>query len=73
MDLVIVLLHKCPLNLMYNYVIFKQILKDIRAERTSGSIEAWNYIVKQVDHAKSRIRPDLFFKEHFPILRGRHM
>ena len=42
-------------------------------ERTSGSIEAWNYILKQVDHKKSRMQQDLFIKEHLPVLRGRQV
>ena len=41
--------------------------------RTSGTIESWNLILKQVDHTKHRMRPDLFVKEHFPVLVGRQI
>ena len=41
--------------------------------RTSGTIEAWNYILKHTDHPKHRLRPDVFVKQHFPILLGRQM
>ena len=43
-------------------------------ERTSGSIEAWNFILKQIDHhQKSRARPDLFLKNNFKVLQGRQI
>lgn len=41
--------------------------------RTSGTIEAWNYILKEVDHRTHRKRPDAFIQEHYPILVGRQL
>ena len=33
--------------------------KALSEERTSGTIEAWNYIIKQVEHSVHRMRPDV--------------
>ena len=47
--------------------------EDIRKQRTSGAIEAWNLILKQMDHKKHRLRPDVFIKQHYDILYGRQL
>ena len=39
--------------------------------KTSGTVEAWNYILKQVDHCEKHIRPDVFLRQHFPIMIAR--
>ena len=41
--------------------------------RTAGTIEAWNLILKRSDHPKHRKRPDLFLKEHYSIHFGRQL
>ena len=41
--------------------------------RTAGTIEAWNLILKRSDHPKHRKQPDLFFKEHYSIHFGRQL
>ena len=42
-------------------------------DRTAGTIEAWNLMLKRNDHLKHRKRPDIFIKEHFPIQLGRQL
>ena len=37
-------------------------------ERTSGSVEACNLIIKNHDHPQHRLRPDIFIKEQYSIL-----
>ena len=39
--------------------------------RTAGTIEAWNYILKKFDHSQKRLRPDVFLKEHYPLIIAR--
>lgn len=41
--------------------------------RTAGTVEAWNLILKRNDHVKHRKRPDIFIKEHHPLLLGRQV
>lgn len=48
-------------------------IHEVVAERTTGATEAWNRILKQTDHRKHRLRPDVFIKEHYPILLGRQL
>ena len=43
------------------------------SNRTAGTIEAWNLILKRSDHPKHRKRPDLFLKEHYSIHFGRQL
>ena len=45
----------------------------MREERTSGVIEAWNLILKQFDHKRHRVRPDVFVRQHCDILCGRQL
>ena len=42
-------------------------------DRTNGTVEAWNLILKRIDHPKHRLRPDVFIKEHYEVLRGRQI
>ena len=32
---------------------------------TAGTIEAWNYISKKVDHPEKHVRPDVFIRHHY--------
>ena len=41
--------------------------------RTSGTVEAWNFILKQQDHPQHRLRPDVFIKSHWELLLGRQL
>jgi hypothetical protein len=45
----------------------------IHFNRTAGAIESWNRILKCNDHDKHRRRPDLFIKDHHPIMLGRQL
>ena len=51
----------------------KQILNDNADERTTGTIEAWNLILKRNDHPQHRLRPDVFLKDHYGVLKGRQL
>ncbi len=57
---------------MFHVPFGKQVV-DNTYHRTSGTIEAWNFILKQTDHPKHRLRPDVFVTQHFPFLIGRQM
>ena len=37
---------------------------------TSGTIEAWNFILKNIDHPQKHIQPDVFIKQHSDIIIG---
>lgn len=50
-----------------------QLQKEVKNERTNGAIEAWNFILKQVDHKIHRLRPDVFIKEHWEVILGRQL
>ena len=39
--------------------------------RTAGTIEAWDYILKKIDHSQKRLQPDVFIKERYPLIIGR--
>ena len=41
--------------------------------RTAMTIEAWNYILMKIYHSQIRFRPDVFIKEHYPLIIGRHI
>ena len=34
--------------------------------KTAGTIEAWNYILKRIDHTEKHMRPDVFIRNHYP-------
>ena len=38
---------------------------------TAGTIEAWNYILKRIDHKEKHMRPDVFIQKHYPVIVGR--
>ena len=43
-------------------------------ERTSGTIEAWNYILKAVEYPEHRKRPDVFLKKQcHQVVLGRQL
>ena len=42
-------------------------------DRTNGTIEVWHLILKRNDHKQQRKRPDVFLKEHHPILLGQQL
>ena len=48
-------------------------MKETNAERTTGTIEAWNLILKRHDHPQHHLRQDVFINNHFSILKGRQM
>lgn len=48
-------------------------MDEVQKNRTSGPIEAWNYIIKQCDHKEHRLRPDIFLSRHFTVLLGRQI
>lgn len=54
-------------------VYFLKVITENIAERTNGATEAWNLIIKRVDHPQHRMRPDVFLKEHHEVLKGRQM
>ena len=39
--------------------------------KTAGTIEAWNYILKRIDHTEMHMRPDVFIRNHYPVILGR--
>ena len=39
--------------------------------RTAGTIEAWNLILKKIDHPQKHLRPDVFLRQHYPIIIAR--
>ena len=39
--------------------------------RTAGTIEAWDYILKKIDHSQKRLQPDVCIKERYPLIIGR--
>ena len=39
--------------------------------KTSGTIEAWNFILKKIDHPQKHIRPDVFIQQHCDIIVAR--
>ena len=47
--------------------------KALSEERTSGTIEAWNYIIKQVEHSVHRKRPDVFLQKQYRVILGRQL
>ena len=38
---------------------------------TAGTIEAWNYILKRIDHKEKHMRPDVCIQKHYPVIVGR--
>lgn len=60
LTIIIILLVDCQLSLLSE-------------ERTSGTIEAWNYIIKQVEHTVHRQRPDVFLHKQYRVLLGRQL
>lgn len=50
-----------------------QTLSNNANERTTGTIEAWNLILKRNDHPQHRLRPDIFLKDHYDVLKGRQL
>ena len=57
-----------PENIQVNIIIAQVITE----KRTNGAAEAWNLIVKKIDHPHPQ-RPDVFLKEHHDVLRGKQL
>ena len=55
------------------YAVILCYLQAVHDERTSGTIEGWNYILKRTDHVVHRQRPDVFLRAHFPVITGRQL
>ena len=47
--------------------------KNATEERTVGTVEAWNHIVKKVEHTVHRVRPDVFLRKQYDVIRGRQL
>ena len=47
--------------------------KNATEERTVGTVEAWNYIMKKVEHTVHRVRPDVFLRKQYDVIRGRQL
>ena len=40
-------------------------------QTTAETIEAWNYILKRIDHKEKHMRPDVCIQKHYPVIVGR--
>ena len=40
----------------------------ISEHTTAGTIEAWNYILKRIDHKEKHMRPDVCIQKHYPVI-----